>query len=723
MTSTSGANPIFQVDADSIGWITFDDPKRKLNVLSEDVMRDLAEALNQAHAAEREGLIQALVIQSGKIRSFIAGADVHEITKLKDPLEAEQKIKLGQTIYGELENLSVPTIAAIHGICLGGGTEIALACQHRVLSDSKTTKIGLPEVTLGILPALGGTTRLPRLVGLQASLELLLTGKQIGSRQAQEIGFAQEVFPEALFERMVRDFALDAVDLQPRTSRRKKKLLSRILDDTLLGRKIVLSMARKRVTTQTGGHFPAPLRILDILDEHLDGSISRSLAAEARLGAELIVSSVSKNLLHVFHTREAARKGNGADAKETDSSTVHVLGVLGAGIMGGGISQLAAYNGVSVYMKDIHHNAITSGLRHAQALFHKTTQRKKLSRRQANQLMELIAGGLEYYGISSAHVIIEAVAEQMDVKKLVLRETEEFVRDDCIITTNTSSLSVDKLAEDLSQPDRFCGMHFFNPVHRMPLVEIVRGRDSSEETIASVYAFALQLGKVPVVVDNGPGFLVNRVLGPYLNEAGFLLEDGASIQQIDAAAREFGMPVGPLRLIDEIGFDISSHAGVSLYKAFGERLNPSLALIALSETDRLGKKGGQGFYQYEKGRSKKPDESIYGELHIPVPAEPQKFSDQEIRARLVLQMINEATYALQDGIVQRADQVDLALIMGTGFPPFRGGLLRFADTLHPRSILYHIRKLEEVYGTRFTPAPLLIDLAERDRTFYQAFGT
>jgi 3-hydroxyacyl-CoA dehydrogenase/enoyl-CoA hydratase/3-hydroxybutyryl-CoA epimerase len=723
MISTSGTNPTFQVDADSIGWITFNDPKRKINVLSEDVMRDLAEALDQAQVAEREGLIQVLVIQSGKIRSFIAGADVHEITRLEDPLEAEQKIQLGQAIYGELANLSVPTIAAIHGICLGGGTEIALACQYRVLSDSKTTKIGLPEVTLGILPALGGTTRLPRLVGLQASLELLLTGKQIGSRKAQQIGFAQEVFPEALFEGMVRDFALDAVELPPRASRRKKNLLSRVLDDTLLGRKIVLSTARQKVTTQTGGHFPAPLRILDILDEHLGGSISGSLAAEARLGAELIVSSVSKNLLHVFHTRETARKGNGADPKEANSSKVQVLGVLGAGIMGGGISQLAAYNGVRVYMKDIRHNAITSGLHHAQALFDKATRRKKLSRRQANQLMELIAGGLEYYGISSAHLIIEAVAEQMDVKKLVLRETEEVVRDDCIITTNTSSLSVDKLAEELSHPDRFCGMHFFNPVHRMPLVEIVRGRDSSEETIASVYAFALQLGKVPVVVGNGPGFLVNRVLGPYLNEAGFLLEDGASIQQIDTAARAFGMPVGPLRLIDEIGFDISSHAGASLHKAFGERLNPSLALVALSETDRLGKKGGQGFYQYEKGRTERPDESIYGELQIPVPTEPQKFSDQEILARLVLQMINEATRALEDGIVQRADQVDLALIMGTGFPPFRGGLLRFADTLHPRSILYHIRKLEEVYGTRFTPAPLLIDLADRDRTFYQAFGT
>ncbi|MEC7386782.1 MAG: 3-hydroxyacyl-CoA dehydrogenase NAD-binding domain-containing protein, partial [Gemmatimonadota bacterium] len=332
-------------------------------------------------------------------------------------------------------------------------------------------------------------------------------------------------------------------------------------------------------------------------------------------------------------------------------------------------------------------------------------------------------GGLEYYGISSAQVIIEAVAERMDVKKLVLQETEECVRNDCIITTNTSSLSVDKLAENLNQPDRFCGMHFFNPVHRMPLVEIVRGRDSSEKTIAAVYAFALQLGKVPVVVGNGPGFLVNRVLGPYLNEAGFLLEEGASIQQIDTAAIEFGMPVGPLRLIDEIGFDISAHAGASLHRAFGERLNPSLTLVALSATDRLGKKGGQGFYQYEKGHNERPDESIYGELQMPAPTEPQKFSNQQICSRLVFQMINEAARILEDGIVQRAEHVDLALIMGTGFPPFRGGLLRFADTLHPRSILYHIRKLEEVYGTRFTPAPLLIDLADRDQTFYQAFGT
>ena len=723
MTRISAANPNFQVDADSIGWITFDDPERKLNVLSEPVMRDLAEALDQAHTAEREGLIQALVIQSSKPSSFIAGADVDEITNLEDPSEAEQKIQLGQAIYGELVKLSVPTVAAIHGICLGGGTEIALACQYRVLSDSKITKVGLPEVKLGILPALGGTTRLPRLVGLQASLELLITGKQIDSRKAQRIGFAQEVFPEALFERMVRDFALHAPALQLEALRRKKNFLNRVLEDTLLGRKIVLRMARKRVIAQTSGNFPAPLRILDILDQHLGGSIAASLAAKARLGAELIVSSVSKNLLHVFHMREAARKGTGTDHEDAYPSKIQVLGVLGAGIMGGGISQLAAYNGVRVYMKDVHHKAITSGFQHARALFDKAAQRKKLSRRTAGQRMELIAGGLEYHGLASAHLIVEAIAEQMDVKKLVLQETEEFVRDDCIIATNTSSLSVDKLAEELKQPDRFCGMHFFNPVHRMPLVEIVRGRDSSEHTIATVYAFALRLGKVPVVVGNGPGFLVNRVLGPYLNEAGFLLEDGASIQQIDMAAREFGMPVGPLRLIDEIGFDISSHAGASLHKAFGERLHPSRALVALAKTDRLGKKGGQGFYQYEKGQAKEPDESIYGELRIAVPTQRRTFRDRDIQARLILQMINEAARALEDGIVQSADQLDLALIMGTGFPPFRGGLLRFADTLHPRGVLYRIRKLEEVHGARFTPAPFLIDLADRDLTFYEAFGT
>lgn len=720
MSNISHENPTFRVDSNSIGWITFNDPQSKHNVLSERVMRDLAGALNQAHIAESEKLIQALIIMSRKPGSFIAGADLGEIAKLEDPSKAEQQIRLGQAIVGQLAELAIPTIAAVNGTCLGGGTEIALACQYRILSDSKTTNVGLPEVTLGILPALGGTTRLPRLIGLRASLELLLTGRSINAQKAQRIGFAQKVFPEALFDQMVRDFAIDASDTLPRASRRKKTFFRRILDDTKIGRKTTLRMARKKVTAH--GQFPAPLRILDILDEHLDGKTSDSLTAEAHFWAELVTSAESKNLLHVFHTRQAARKSNGIDGDNIHPATIEALGVLGAGIMGAGISQLAAYKGVRVYMHDIHHSAITSGLYRAKGLFDEATRRKKLTKRRARQAMELITGGLKYYGLSSAHLIVEAVAEKMDVKTAVLRHLEEVTNNDCIIATNTSSLSIDTLSEDLNRPDFFCGIHFFNPVHRMPLVEIVRGSNSSTETIATAYSFALQLGKVPIVVNDGPGFLVNRVLGPYLNEAGFLLEDGASIRDIDTAAKRFGMPTGPLRFLDEVGFDIFADAGTVMHKAFGERFDPASIFLELYETDRLGKKNGEGFYQYMDGEAREPDESIYSELHAQVPSKTRKFSDDTILNRLLLQMINEAAFALEDGIVQSADQVDLALIMGAGFPPFRGGLLRFADTVHPRGVLYRIQKLEEVYGARFTPAPLLIELAEQDRTFYETFG-
>ena len=373
-------------------------------------------------------------------------------------------------------------------------------------------------------------------------------------------------------------------------------------------------------------------------------------------------------------------------------------------------------------MQDIHHAAITDGLYRAKVLLDEAAQHKKLTNRQAHQAMELITGGLEYYGLSSAHLIVEAVAEKMDVKTSAFRQLEEVASSECVIATNTSSLSINKLSKGLNRPDSFCGIHFFNPVHRMPLVEIVQGSNSSAETIATAYSFALQLGKVPIVVNDGPGFLVNRILGPYLNEAGFLLEDGASIRDIDTAAKRFGMPVGPLGLLDEVGLDIFTHAGTMLHKAFGKRLDPAHIFLELSGTDRVGKKNGRGFYRYMDGQPKEPDESIYSELHLPAPSKNRKFSDKTILNRLLLQMINEAALALEDGIVQSADQVDLALIMGTGFPPYRGGLLRFADTVHPRGILYRIRKLEEVYGTRFTPAPLLIELAERDRTFYETFG-
>ena len=472
---------------------------------------------------------------------------------------------------------------------------------------------------------------------------------------------------------------------------------------------------------QTGGHYPAPLKILEVVGRSVGKPLLKALEIEARAAGELVASSVCKNLIHVFHLREEARKGTGVADESVEPGDVEYLAVLGAGVMGGGIAQLAAYRGIHVRMKDIRHDAVVSGLQHAGKLFAGLVTRRKLRRREADQRMTLISGGLGYEGFARQDLVIEAVVEKMDIKRIVLRETENAVRRGCVLATNTSSLSVDEMASGLARPENFVGMHFFNPVHRMPLVEVVRGARSSDHAVATTYALALALGKVPVVTNDGPGFLVNRILGPYMNEAGFLLADGARVEDVDRAAKKFGMPMGPLRLVDEVGIDISRHAGQSLHEALGDRLSPSSPLVALADSGRLGKKGGLGFYRYENGKEKGPDPEIYNVLSPSVPAVRVTLEEREIRGRLVLAMINEAARALEDGIVQRARDVDLAMIMGTGFPPFRGGLLRFADTIHVRTILSRLTEFEGRYGDRFAPAPLIRRLAQENCGFYDSF--
>jgi 3-hydroxyacyl-CoA dehydrogenase/enoyl-CoA hydratase/3-hydroxybutyryl-CoA epimerase len=719
-TDLPTSNPSFHADARGTGWITFDDPERPLNVLTEGVMRRLGEALDEARGAAREGKIDIVVIRSGKRESFIAGADIDAIAGLEDPTVAEGKIRLGQAIFNDVESLPIPTVAAVHGACVGGGLELALACDYRVLSDSKKTTLQFPEVMLGLLPAWGGTTRLPRLVGLQASLDMLLAGKSQRAKKARKIGLASEILPADIFEAEVQTFARKILQREGGSDEGRLKRLTRAVERSWPGRKAILTIARKKVMETTGGHYPAPLRILQILEDHFAGNLEESLAAEARAAAELIVSPVCKNLLHVYHLREAARKGSGVPGADVHPTPVADLGVLGAGVMGGGIAHLAAQSDVRVYMKDIRHEAVTSGLQHARSRFERAVERGRMTAREVARHMELIAGGLEYHGLGPADLVVEAVVERMEVKQQVLREAEQHVSDRCVLATNTSSLSVERMAEALERPERFCGMHFFNPVDRMPLVEVVRGTATSDQTVATVYAFALALGKVPVVVGDGPGFLVNRILGPYLNEAGFLLGDGATVEQIDRVAKDFGMPMGPLRLIDEIGIDVSRHAGASLHAALGDRLTPSPALAALGNTNRLGRKGGAGFYQYENGREKGVDASIYEVLGSVVPPA-GAFDEKEIRTRLLLPMVNEAARLLQERIARTAADVDLAMIMGTGFPPFRGGLLKFADTLHARSILEDSRALQDAHGVRFEPAPLVVSLAGDDRTFYEAF--
>ncbi|MEM7414519.1 MAG: 3-hydroxyacyl-CoA dehydrogenase NAD-binding domain-containing protein [Gemmatimonadota bacterium] len=719
---TPSPTPSFEIDSDQIGWIVFDDPDRSMNVLTEAVMLRLGEVVDQARGAAREGRLRAVVVTSGKANSFMAGADIEVIGGVEDPSEAEHAIKTGQSIYDDLEALPVPTVAAIHGVCMGGGVEMALSCDRRVLSDHPKTKLGLPEVQLGILPAWGGTTRLPRLVGLQAALDMLLTGKRLDSKRCRRIGLASSVVPADLFRDAVRTFVKALIDDPSHGAPKKRRLRTRVLDDTPPGRAIVLRTARKRVLAQTGGHYPAPLAILEILRDHLSGPAERSLAAEAAAAAKLLVSPVCKNLVHVFHMREAARKADGIGGSgDSAADEVSAMGVLGAGVMGGGVAQLAASRGVSVYMKDIDHGAVTGGLQHARSLLDRRVKRRRMTKREAAHQLERISGGLDYHGLSGADVIVEAIVEKMAIKKSVLRETEDHISPTCILATNTSSLSVSEMASALQSPARFCGMHFFNPVHRMPLVEVIRGPESSDRTIATIYRLAVRLGKVPVVVGDGPGFLVNRILGPYLNEAGFLLEEVGSVETIDRVATVFGMPMGPLRLVDEVGIDVSGHAGASLHEGLGERLAPAPLLTALQATGRLGKKGGLGFYRYENGKEKGVDSEVYGALGLSSPPAENPLGDEVVRRRLVLAMVNEAARILEDGIARSAADIDLAMIMGTGFPPFRGGLLRFADTLHPRGVLAQVQELSASHGSRFEPAPLLVRLAEEDRTFYEAF--
>ena len=719
-TGSTGDGLLFEIDPDGIGLATFDDPDRGQNVLTLEVMRTLEGAVAEAEAAAANGTLRAVLFRSAKPGSFIAGADVNAIAAVDDPGEGMEAARQGQALFARIAALPVPTVAAIRGICLGGGTELALSCDYRLADDGDRTRIGLPEVLLGILPAWGGTTRLPRLVGLSAALDLMLTGKTARVSRARRIGLVDRVLPRQQFEErsleLVRRLARGE-GLPPTRKGRRRTLASRLLDGTAPGRALVLRTATKRVRKRTGGHYPAPLRILDVARRGLGGSVAASLEREARAAGDLITSPVCKNLLFVFQLREQARKAPWSEGGR--ARAVGRMAVLGAGPMGGGIAQVAAYNGIRVRMKDIHHDAVAAGLAHACSIFDGAVRRRSLRRRDADARMGLISGGIDYAGAGSADLVVEAVVERMEVKRAVLREVESVVGPDALIATNTSSLSVDEMAEALERPERFAGMHFFNPVHRMPLVEVVRGNGTGADVVETIAALAVRLGKVPVVTRDAPGFLINRILGPCLNEAGHLLGEGWDALAIDRAWKRFGMPMGPFRLIDEVGIDVMSHAGEAMAQSFGERMAPAPSLVALAISGRLGRKGGKGFYRYEGGREKGFDQTVYAEMKL---SGTRTAPDEaRVQDRLVFAMVNEAARVLEERVVRSAADVDLGMVMGTGFPPFRGGLLKYADDRGPAEVLRTLEVLEATYGHRFAPSPLIRELGESGETFHGAF--
>lgn len=708
------ASIFLEKDNEGIALLTIDLPGEKVNKLAMTVMDELDEMISQI---EEDKTIVGLVIGSGKKDIFIAGADISEIEGITDPEKGKDLALKGQRILGKLENLPLPVVSAIHGACLGCGLELALACHYRVITGNPKTILGLPEVKLGIHPGFGGTQRLPRLVGLRNSLELILTGKNVYPRKARKIGLADKVVPcEYLMEEakeIVRKKSGSSYK-RPVGLRKKQALADKVMESNSYGRNFIFKKAKENVMALTKGNYPATLKALHVMKEGLSLHLEGGLAIEASSLGEMAATETCKNLIFVFHLQEALKKETGVKGKVA-SISVNNAAVLGAGVMGGGIAQLFAAKGLPVRMKDINNKALGHGLQSAAKVFKGQLKKRIIDKREFDLKMGKISTSLDYKGFKKIDLVVEAVVERMAVKQAVLKECEGQVNENAILATNTSSLSITEMSEVLSRPDKMAGMHFFNPVHKMPLVEVIRGDKTSDETTATIVALSKKLGKIPVVVKDKEGFLVNRLLMPFLNEALFILEEGESIAHIDEALLNFGMPMGAFILLDEIGLDIGFHVAEILHKAFGERMAPAGLMKIIVDSGRLGKKNQKGYYRYEKGERKIPDESIYD---LRSPSRKIHMSSYEIVDRCILIMLNEAAHCLDEKIVDKPEYVDGGMIFGTGFPPFRGGLLRYAENRGIREIVGRLEDFTKKYGDRFTPAKLLTKLAKSGKGFY-----
>ena len=710
-----------EVGSDRLATLTFDSPDHKVNVFTRAALTELESVI---HALAQRQDVDVLVLLSGKPGGFIAGADLEEISRVTDPTEAEAGSRIGHRLFSAWESLPFPTVAAIRGVCLGGGTEISLASTWRVASDSAATRIGLPEVRLGILPGWGGSTRLPRLIGIAEALDLILTGKTVAGRKALKLGLIDALIPDARFLDHVRAFAREKAG-RPRKAHQEGgglDIKEMLLEKNPLGRKVLFDQARKKTLQETRGHYPAPLRAIEVVRIGIEDGPRAGFDAEARALAELATSRISKNLVHVFRMTEDAKRepglplnGGAGDPREIGSAAV-----LGAGTMGGGIAQLIANEtGVPVRMKDIKTDALAAGMSHASGLYDRLVKRHRLTAPEARRRMALLRPTLDFSGFARTDIVIEAVVERMDVKQQVFAETAQHVSEDCVLASNTSSLSIQGIGAKTPRPERVVGMHFFNPVHKMPLVEVIAAEASTPWAVNTVFEFTRRLGKTPVLVKDTPGFLVNRLLTFYSSEAMWLLDEGYRIEDLDRAMTDWGMPVGPMVLSDEVGIDVASKVAHILLDAFGDRMAIPAWLDLLPENGRLGVKSRSGFYRYDGRERKEPDPAVYTLLGLHL-----KVEDPDpglIADRMVLPMVNEAARCLEEEVVRSAAELDLALIFGTGFPPFRGGLCRWADQEGLGRIVAALERFESAVGGRFRPSEALRTTAEAGG-FYARFG-
>ena len=703
---------------DGIAIITFDLPNEPVNTFSAAVISEFDGMLGQL---EQLPAVKAAVLISGKPDGFIAGADIDAFLEFTSAADAQAASSLGHRMMDRLERSRAPVVAAINGACLGGGLEAALACAYRIATDQPRTVFAFPETQLGLIPGAGGTQRLPRKIGLQAALDMILTAKNVRARQALQSGLIEELVHPSILRTVAVQRAKELAARTLRLPNRRTSAMTVLLEQNPIGRAVVFRKAREMTLKKSRGNYPALIAALEAVQAGYHGDRALGFGVEARQFGAMAMTPESRELVFLFFATTALKKDSGVTGAAPEPLHINKLGVLGTGFMGAGIAAVTAMQGVPVRFKDTKHEQVGRGIAAVRDVFKDRLVKKQITRQQFDDQLSLVSGTVTYAGFGSIPLVIEAVFEDLAVKHAVLAELEPLLPPTAIFATNTSTIPIAMVAQGAKRSERVIGMHFFSPVHKMPLCEVIVTPKTAPDVIATTVAFARRLGKTVIIVNDSPGFFANRILAPYLNEAGRMLDEGVGIDAVDEALLDFGFPVGPITLLDEVGLDIAGKSGGIMAAAFGDRLQPSASVAAMLSAGRLGRKSRKGFYLYDaQGKKSGVDDAVYALL--PAGAKRKQLPKEDIQRRCVLAMVNEAVRCMEEGIVRHPRDGDVGAVFGIGFPPFRGGPYRYVDAVGAPHIVRSLEALNVWQAGRFEPCALLVAMARDGRRFYPASG-